>query len=267
VLIATQHHLHAPMLVEALAAGKHVFMEKPLALNPEELNNVVQAYEAALARARDMGEVEPVVMVGLNRRYSPAGLKARELIRTLGQPAVIDYRVNAGAAAPGSWVHDPAVGGGRLVGEMCHSVDLVQFILSKAVVEVTARSGGIPVREAADPDTVVAMLGFADGSVATARYLANGEVTVPKERIEIFCGGHVMTIDNFRGYRIVGPRVNERQRSLLTSAKGRLQELQDFVGAIQGGTLAFDWELAVGSLRTIFAIQQSLRTARTVQLG
>jgi predicted dehydrogenase len=218
------------MLVEALAAGKHVFMEKPLALNPEELNNVVQAYEAALARARDMGEVEPVVMDGLNRRYSPAGLKARELIRTLGQPAVIDYRVNAGAAAPGSWVHDPAVGGGRLVGEMCHSVDLVQFILSKAVVEVTARSGGIPVRE-------------------------------------IFCGGHVMTIDNFRGYRIVGPRVNERQRSLLTSAKGRLQELQDFVGAIQGGTLAFDWELAVGSLRTIFAIQQSLRTARTVQLG
>jgi predicted dehydrogenase/threonine dehydrogenase-like Zn-dependent dehydrogenase len=265
VLITARHNLHAKMMTESMAAGKHVFVEKPLALNPEELDTVVTAYNAARQRAQDADKAPPVVMVGFNRRYSPAAMQARELIDKLGQPAVIDYRINAGYAPPDSWMHDPAVGGGRIVGEMCHSVDLVQHILQEAPVEVTARASGTPIHEAADPDTVVALLRFASGSVATVRYLANGELSVSKELMEIFCGGHVMTMDNFRQHRVVGPQIKTRRRSLLTAEKGRLQELQDFVQAIQGGALVFDWDAALASMHTVFAIQQSVRNGETIQ--
>ncbi|MEZ4423547.1 MAG: bi-domain-containing oxidoreductase [Gemmatimonadota bacterium] len=264
VLIATRHDLHAPILMEAIAAGKHVFVEKPIALTPEELDRVERAVADAQARRAS----DPlVVMVGLNRRYSPAGLAARDLLRRVGAPAVIDYRVNAGAAPADSWVHDPSVGGGRIVGEMCHSIDLVQFIVGAEPTEVFARATGAAATGAADPDTVVALLTFPDGTVATVRYLANGEVTVPKERAEIFCGGHVMTMDNFRGHRIVGPIVQEKRRALLKAEKGRKRELEDFVAAVRGGPLTFDWPAAVASMRTVFAVRESLRTGAAVRPG
>jgi hypothetical protein len=97
------------------------------------------------------------------------------------------------------------------------------------------------------------------------RYLANGELTVSKELMEIFCGGHVMTMDNFRRHRVVGPQIKTRRRSLLTAEKGRLQELQDFVQAVQGGALVFDWDAALASMHTVFAIQQSVRNGETIQ--
>lgn len=264
VLIATRHDLHAPILKEAVAAGKHVFVEKPIALTPAELADVERVVsEAQSARVSD----PLVVMVGLNRRYSPAGLAARDLLRRVGAPAVIDYRINAGPAPADSWVHDPSVGGGRIVGEMCHSIDLVQFIVGAEPGEVIARASGGAAAGSADPDTVVALLTFPDGTVATVRYLANGEVTVPKERAEIFCGGHVMTMDNFRSHRIVGPIVQERRRALLKAEKGRKSELEDFVGAIRGAPLTFDWPAAVASMRTVFAVRESLRTGVPVALS
>ena len=265
VLIATRHNMHAPILKEAVAAGKHVFVEKPIALTPEELADVEQCVADAQAGRQD----EPlVVMVGLNRRYSPAGIAAKDLLARLGEPAVIDYRVNAGAAPADSWVHDPAIGGGRIVGEMCHSIDLVQFIVQAEPTEVVARATGSATEGSADPDTVVALLTFPNGTIATVRYLANGEVTVSKERAEIFCAGHVMTVDNFRSHKIVGPIVQDRRRAMLKAEKGRKAELEDFVGAIRGASpLVFDWPAAVSSMRTVFAVRESLRTGRPVSPG
>ena len=262
VLIATRHNMHAPILKEAISAGKHVFVEKPIALTPEELDDVAQCVDDAQAQRSDR---PLVVMVGLNRRYSPAGIAARDLLARLGEPAVIDYRVNAGAAPADSWVHDPAIGGGRIVGEMCHSIDLVQFMVQAEPAEVVARATGVAAEGSADPDTVVALLTFPNGTVATVRYLANGEVTVSKEKAEIFCAGHVMTIDNFRAHRIVGPIVQDRRRAMLKAEKGRKAELEDFVAAIRGvKPLAFDWPAAVSSMRTVFAVRESLRTGRPV---
>jgi len=118
----------------------------------------------------------------------------------------------------------------------------------------------------ADPDTAVAVLKFSDGSVATVRYLANGEASIPKERIEIFCGGHVMTLDNFRAHRLVGPLGTRSWRSWLKASKGRQDELEDFVKAARGEQKNFDFELAVESSRIIFAIQKSLKLGETVEL-
>ena len=143
VIVATRHHLHAPIVMEALAAGKDVLVEKPLAIHPAELDALVAARQEAIEAAGRAGRRPPAVFVGFNRRYAPAGLALRRLVVRLGAPAVIDYRINAGSMPADHWVHDPKVGGGRIVGEMCHAVDLVQFALGRAPTEVfcTGRRG------------------------------------------------------------------------------------------------------------------------------
>jgi predicted dehydrogenase len=198
VVIATRHDTHARLACEALAAGKHVFVEKPLAIAAEDVDRV----EAALNEAATRGAPR-LLMVGFNRRFAPLVTRMKTLLAPVAAPMAIVYTVNAGAIAPDHWTQSREVGGGRIVGEACHFIDLARFLVGHPIADASittiGRHPALTVRE--DKATIV--LTFEDGSIATIHYLANGGRRFPKERVEVFCNDGVLALDNFirlRGY-------------------------------------------------------------------
>jgi predicted dehydrogenase len=193
VVVATRHDTHADFVVRALDAAKHVFVEKPLCLTLEEL----AAIEAAYARAA--GAAPPVVMVGFNRRFAPHVQKMKALLAGVSGPKSLVMTVNAGAIPADHWTQDAQVGGGRVIGEACHFIDLLRFLAGSPIT-----SQSVAAMDSATGDTVTLQLGFADGSIGTVHYFANGPKTFPKERVEVFAQGRVLQLDNFRVLRGFG---------------------------------------------------------------
>jgi len=196
VVIATRHDTHASFVCQALQAGKHVFVEKPLAIREEQLADI----EAAHASANGSGR--PLLMVGFNRRFAPQVQKIKALLDTVQQPKSLVMTVNAGQIPPEHWTQDDEVGGGRIIGEACHFIDLLRFLAGSPVVSVQATMLGAAPGVAVCDDNMSFTLGFADGSFGTVHYLANGHKSFPKERLEVFCGGRTLLLDNFR--KLVG---------------------------------------------------------------
>jgi predicted dehydrogenase/threonine dehydrogenase-like Zn-dependent dehydrogenase len=186
VAIATQHSSHAQLAIQALDHGKHVFVEKPLALNNDDLN----ALELAHASSGRL------LMVGYNRRFAPQILTMKRLLDAVTGPKVFVFLMNAGAIPGDHWTQDIAVGGGRIIGEACHLIDLMRFLAQSPIVSIQARCIGDTVGEIAE-DKAVIVLGFADGSMGTLHYLANGASQFPKERLEVFTAGRTLQLDNF----------------------------------------------------------------------
>jgi predicted dehydrogenase len=188
IVITTRHDSHARLVMQALEAGKSVFVEKPLCLTLGELADI-EALHAGLVRRG----AAPRVMVGFNRRFAPHVVKTKSLLAGVTGPKAFVMTVNAGAIPADHWTQDPAVGGGRIVGEGCHFVDLLRFLadapLTTSHVAAMASTTG---------DTVSIQLGFADGSLGVIHYLANGSKSFPKERLEVFAAGRVLQLDNYR---------------------------------------------------------------------
>ena len=244
IVIATRHDTHAEYAARALAAGKHVFVEKPLALDERELATVVEAASSADA---------PTLTVGFNRRFAPLAVKVRDAVRGLG-PLLLQYRVNAGRVPRAHWVHDPTVGGGRIVGEVCHFVDLATYVCGETPRSVTATAveGSLDPRE----DTIAATLGFPGGSVATIAYSALGAPALAKERIEVLADGCAAVIDDFRELRLYrgGEEATERGRR----DKGHANEIAAFVTACRTGEPAQALEECAGVMRATFAIRDAI---------
>jgi predicted dehydrogenase len=241
VCIATRHDAHADLVCRALAAGKHVFVEKPLALNEAELLRV----EAA---ARQAGGV---LLVGFNRRFAPMARAVRAALDGRG-PSAMTYRVNAGALPPGHWLNDPQVGGGRMVGEGCHFVDLLSYLAGDApLTDVRARSVGRP--RGATEDAVVELT-FADGSVGQILYTARGAVGLGKERLEVHAGGLSAVVEDFNTGAIWrGPK----RTALGSRGKGHAEEIAALLAAVRAGgpqPIALDTLLAV--TRATFAVNR-----------
>lgn len=189
VVIATRHDTHADYVVRSLQAGKHVFVEKPLCLTRDELDQIISAKEA---------HPELTLMVGFNRRFSPLVMKISELLKSVSGPKSFIFTINAGEIPAEHWTQDLAVGGGRIVGEACHFIDLVRHLAgspidSHAVVSINGAAGRM-----VTSDKASISLKFADGSFGVVHYLANGHKAFPKERLEVFCGGKILQLDNFR---------------------------------------------------------------------
>jgi predicted dehydrogenase/threonine dehydrogenase-like Zn-dependent dehydrogenase len=262
VLIATRHELHAGITCEALAAGKHVFVEKPLALTEAELGLVLEAFQSAQQKTTPARP--PILMVGYNRRFSPYARLLREELRRTAQPLYAAYRVNAGPVPRDSWVQDPQSGGGRIVGELCHFVDLLHYLTGSRPSEVFAAPLlGVPTPPA-DSDHLAVTLRFENGSLATIAYVANGDPRIPKERLEIFCGGRTALIDNWRALRLSGGGKILSRRNLLFSQKGHAQELSAFAAGAAGGECPIPVEEIAWGMATVFAIRASLRTGSPV---
>jgi predicted dehydrogenase len=185
VVISTRHDTHADLTVRALRAGKHVFVEKPLALSAAEIDRIEDCVAGL--------ENPPLLMVGFNRRFAPHVVRMKEAIDAVDAPKSFVYTVNAGAIPMDNWIQDRDVGGGRVIGECCHFIDLLRHLAGAPVSEA-----GILAMASEARDSVVISLSFADGSIGSIQYLANGHRGFPKERLEVFQAGRVLQLDNFR---------------------------------------------------------------------
>ena len=225
VVIATRHNSHACLAAQALRAGKHVFVEKPLALTFEELEDVKSA----------LADTDKHLMVGLNRRFAPQVQTMKHLLSAIAAPKSFIMVMNAGAIPADHWTQNPAVGGGRIIGEACHHIDLMRFLVGAPIISVYARRMAGNQSAAMVEDKVAITLGFEDGSFGTIHYLANGGPSFPKERVEVFAAGHTLQLDNFRKLRGYNwPKF--RKHRLWRQDKGQTACAAAFVEAvIKGG--------------------------------
>ena len=253
VLVATRHGNHAEMTARVLAAGKSVLVEKPLALDRAQLEQV------SLARQSAPG----FFMVGFNRRFAPMTVKAKAHLARHPGPKVLVLRVNAGALPAESWVNAAEEGGGRILGELCHFVDLARALVGSAIATVQADAAGVT---HGGCDDLAVSLTFADGSLATIIYTALGDTSHSKERFECFAGGTVLTMDNFLTLSVTSGGRTKVEKSL-GQDKGHRAELEAFVTAVAGGNAApvDEAELIETSLATI-AVLESLRDGRRIHL-
>lgn len=226
VVIATQHHTHAQWVLAALAAGKHVFVEKPLCLTQAECDAIETAYQTTQGLH---------LMVGFNRRFAPFIQLAKSKIAPLNQPKSIVISVNAGYLPPTHWLHDPMLGGGRLLGEGCHFVDLLRFFIGFDIAHHVVTHHGL--RESGRSDSATITLKFVDGSVGTVHYFSNGHPACSKERIEITCAGKHIEIDNYRKIKTHGFQ-KDISRTLWRQNKGQHACVTAFVEAIRAGHAA-----------------------------
>ncbi len=256
VVIATRHDSHAPLALEALRAGKAVFVEKPLAASVESLQELCR-----WARQDD----PPRLMVGFNRRFAPLARRAREFFASCDEPLSVQYRVNAGALPPDHWIFDPVQGGGRIVGEVCHFVDALCYLTGSLPARIFAESlvpGG---ERALDRESLAITLRMRDGSLGTLHYLANGDPSLAKEYCEIFGGQRTALLDNFRRLSVHAGNRRRRQR-LLNQAKGFREEAVAFVEALTtGGPMPIDFESLVAVTQTTFLIHRSLDSGEPVE--
>jgi predicted dehydrogenase/threonine dehydrogenase-like Zn-dependent dehydrogenase len=225
VVIATRHHLHAKQVLASLAAGKHVFCEKPLCLSEEELHRIAAAYFAIPSSER------PSLMVGFNRRFAPMAARLKSFLAPISEPLALHYRINAGYLPPDHWVNDREQGGGRILGEVCHFVDLLMFFAGSPIVEVEARALGNSGRYSGD--NVLVSLHFENGSEGTISYLANGDRAFSKERIEVFGGGSTAVLEDFRRLELVRNGRKETIHARWRQEKGHRAEWAAFVQSVQ----------------------------------
>src|SRR6266852_3919626 len=254
VVIATRHDSHAELVRRALDRGRNVFVEKPVALNDEELDKVIAAATPSNGQ----------LMVGFNRRFSPLARAAQEFFKDRQTPLSINYRVNAGRVPPDHWAQHPREGGGRIVGEVCHFIDFIQFMTGSLVTRVYAESIASRNQEITNEDSVFITLRFADGSNGSIAYVAEGDKALPKERIEIFGAGKSFVIDDFRsGFAYQDGR--EKKTKLREQDKGQ----EDEVGAVcavvlEGKPAPISLEDLATTTRATFRILESLRTGLPV---
>lgn len=226
VVIATRHDAHASQVLAALRAGKHVFCEKPLCLTLDEL---------AAIKAEAEVRPEQNLMVGFNRRFAPHVVKMKALLGPIDQPKSVIITVNAGEIPSDHWTQDPAIGGGRLIGEVCHFIDLARHLVGHPItghrVVALGRHPAQPIRD----DKISLMLEFADGSIATVHYLANGNKGFPKERVEVFAAGRVLQLDNFLKLRGWGWK-GFSKLNLWRQDKGTMQSTRAFMDGIHASS-------------------------------
>lgn len=244
VLIATRHNLHAPIAVDAAKAGKAIFSEKPMAINREQLDELVKVLK----------ETKVPFMVGFNRRFSPCARKAKEIISKHRNPIIINYRVNAGYIPLDHWVHTEE-GGGRIIGEACHMFDLFNYFTDSAVEKIDVNAVSPKTKNFSPNDNFTATLKYNDGSICTLTYTALGSKELNKEKIEIYFDGKVLIIHDFRNLEIYGSKVKGIESRKIE--KGHLEELNEFAKCVRGeSALPVPLEQLISATEISFAVDR-----------
>jgi predicted dehydrogenase/threonine dehydrogenase-like Zn-dependent dehydrogenase len=270
VAVLTRHDLHARQVLAALSAGKHVFCEKPLALTETELQEIEAILHDSYGHISQPGGDNAItgllLTVGFNRRFAPMAQQLKAFLSDRKEPFTALYRVNAGYLPLTHWLHDLQVGGGRIVGEACHFVDLLTFLAGEAPISVTAHA--LPDAGHYREDNVIMNFDFPDSSIGTIAYLANGDKAFSKERLEVFCAGRVGVLDDFRSLSLLRDGRKQIFRSRLRQDKGHRAEWQAFESAITSGAPApIPYRHLVAVTRATFAAVTALRTGEKVSFA
>ena len=257
IAVLTRHDTHAALAMQTLRAGKHVFVEKPLAVDSAQLDEL----ENLLNSSNGL----PLLMAGFNRRFAPLAIKLKAFLTDRKEPLVAHYRVNAGLLPLTHWQHDPLQGGGRIIGEGCHFIDFLTFLVGEPPISVTTH--GLPDVGRYREDVLSMTFTFPDGSLGVVDYLANGDKSFAKERVEVFCAGRVAVLNDYRSLEMVQNGRRKLVRSALRQDKGHFNEWQAFISAIQtGGPPPIPYAHMLGGTRASFAAIQSLRTNQKVEI-
>ncbi len=259
VFITTRHNTHADYVIQALKAGKHVFTEKPLCIRESELDEITAVYSTLSTQHSTL----PLLMVGFNRRFTPLVARMKEVVRDA--PMSILYRVNAGIVPNDSWIQDREVGGGRIVGEVCHFIDTCSFLAGSKPLDVFAQCLKKQDMSVPDEDNVSILITFENGATAVIHYTAYGNRQVPKEYIELFSNDIAMQMTDFRELTIFNGTRKEKVKNS-NQDKGFHAELTAFRDGIRSGTLPISFESLCATTRTTFAILESLRSGGVVSL-
>lgn len=261
IAILTRHNSHADLVVKALQAGKHVFVEKPLGLTDEQVERVV----AALRVHRPPSTVYGLLTVGFNRRFAPLAQQLAAHFTPRTDALYMHYRVNAGYIPVNHWTQDPAVGGGRIIGEACHFVDFLTFLVGAAPVSVSAQA--LPDAGKYRQDNVSMTFTFADGSIGVVDYLSSGDKSFPKERVEVFCGGRVAVLDDYRALELIHNGQRRTVKSAFRQDKGHYNEMLAFVSAIRsGGEPPIGYDQLIGVSKATLAAVESIQQNSAVKI-
>lgn len=248
VFIATPHNSHSQYAISALKANKNVFIEKPLAMTPEELKDVEEAYKGSKVK----------LMVGFNRRFADVSKAVKKAFENLTEPVFVNIRVNAGFIPKEHWTQNPELGGGRIIGEICHFIDLMQYFTDSEPIKVYADCINIANDKMKADDNVSIIVKFKNGSIGNLNYLANGDKSLPKELIEVFGGGKIGRIHDFRSGEL---HEGNRITKLKSNSKGHKQEVEAFLSSLKKGAVSpISFESIRLTTETTFKIIDSLNT-------
>lgn len=255
IAILTRHDTHAELVVKALRAGKHVFVEKPLAITSSQLSVI----------SKQLLKTDNCLLItGFNRRFSPLAQSLSSFFLHRNEPMHIHYRVNAGPIPLNHWTQDPNIGGGRIIGEGCHFADFITFLVGEAPVSVSAYA--LPDHGKYREDNVSMTFTFPDGSIGVVDYLANGDKSFPKERVEVFCGGQIAVLDDFVSLTTV--KDGKKKEASGAQNKGWVDEWKVFVTTIrEGGEPPIPYEQLIGVTKATFAAVESIKSGQPVRIS
>ena len=282
VMIATRHNLHGKLVIEALKAGKHVYTEKPLCLTEEELDQIVDLYTGEIDQdnSEKNGQVinhstnqpfnqlttQPILMVGFNRRYAPLIQKLKSFFKGRKEPMIMHYRVNAGFKEKTDWYQDKDIGGGRIIGEVCHFIDTFQYVTDSIPVSVFAQTIKTDNQATTLEDNVIITIQFTDGSVGSITYLANGDPQFPKEYIEVFCENRVAVMDNFSRLTTMANGKKKVKKALLQD-KGHKSEMNALIECVRDGkSMPISFESIYSTTFACFKIRESIERKEMLEV-
>jgi polar amino acid transport system substrate-binding protein len=254
VFIATPHNSHARFVLSALRAGKNVFVEKPLAMREDELDEIKEYYEVNGGN----------LMVGYNRRFSPAASGLKKYFSVETQPLIMNYRINAGFIPKDHWTQDENTGGGRIIGEVCHFIDLMHFFSGSLVENVFAQCISSANNQIKNDDNLAIILKFRNGSIGNIIYTANGDMALPKERLEIFGGNKAGILNDFKNAELYS---GNKVKTFKLEGKGHREEINEFFTALSKGTvMPIDFASLYLTNKATFKILDSLYTGLPQQV-
>ncbi|MBT3712235.1 MAG: Gfo/Idh/MocA family oxidoreductase, partial [Anaerolineae bacterium] len=249
VAILTRHDQHADLVVQGLKAGKNVFVEKPLAVNSEQLSVISEQLR---------NTQNAILTVGFNRRFAPLAQELSAFYADRVEPLYVHYRINAGYLPLNHWIHDPEQGGGRIIGEGCHFIDFVTFLVGESPISVSTHA--LPDNGKYREDNVSMTFTFPDGSIAVVDYLANGDKSVPKERVEVFGGGKVATLNDYRSLEMIHDGKRKMIKNRLGQDKGWKDEMGALIEAVKTGKPPIPYDQLIGVTKASFSAIESLRS-------
>jgi predicted dehydrogenase/threonine dehydrogenase-like Zn-dependent dehydrogenase len=254
VAILTRHDSHAELVVKALKAGKNVFVEKPLAINSAQLFAISKQLKA---------NSQSLLTVGFNRRFSPLAQQLKSSIVNRQSSMYLHYRINAGYLPLNHWTQDESLGGGRIIGEACHFIDLISFLVGAFPISVAAHT--LPDQGKYREDNVSMTFTFPDGSIGVVDYLANGDKSFPKERLEVFCEGMIAVLDDYVSLTTV--KDGRKKVESMAQDKGWKNEMTAFAKAIQrGDEPPIPYEQLIGVTKSTFAAVESIRSMTSIAI-